>query len=337
MQDLHLHLSGATDPVELWTIIMEAGLKTGAKDYWAFEKTVMMDRGSVDDLDGYLKILHQIDEAQSSPLAIERSVYNAFVSSYLNGCEYLELRWNPYKRSQKFRVDLDRLIVAARAAYERAKMYFGIRGGQIFCLGRDLESVQNEAIWKKALQYHKKGVLGIDVAGPENKSLEAITDFVHYYKTARAMDMVTTVHAGETDHKGAEDELAFVLEKLRPQRIGHGIQIHKFPKLMKKASSAGTHFEICISSNLMTKAVPNLEKFVEIFRIFEDNQLKYSINTDSTYLLRTNIRKENEIYQSLKNGPKWKAEDAYRQQQKTQELNKKLKDLGVLAEKKDKE
>ena len=297
MRDIHLHLSGATDPVLLFELIQEAGLK-GAKDYWQFFKKVTADRSKVKDLDDYLEVLHIIDDAQSSPRAVELSVYNSYVNSYLNGCRYLELRWNPYKRSSKFKIDLDKLIISARAGYEKAKSTFGIDGGLMLCLGRDVSKEANEGIFKKAIKYHKKGVIGIDIAGPEKLQLH--DEFQNYYVTANAMEMETTIHAGETDHEGVEDELAFVLEKYKPNRIGHGVQIHRFPKLMKIASKNGIHFEICITSNLTTKAVESKEKFAEIFRIFEDNKIDYSINTDATFALDTNIHKENELYKEIK-------------------------------------
>jgi len=295
MRDLHLHLSGATPPEVLWEIVRESGLKTGAKTYWDFEQHTKMDK--VKDLDSYLKVLHAIDEAQSSPLAVERSVYSAYRSAYLAGCTYLELRWNCVKRSQHGRIDLDRLIVAGRAGYERARMMYGIQGGMILCLGRDCTEEENEALFKKAMQYHKKGVIGIDIAGPEKHEMP--DSFVHYYRAANAIEMLTTCHVGEYNHDGVDDEIAFVLEKLKPQRIGHGIQITRFPKLMKKAAADRIHFEICITSNLVTKAVADTQEMHKILNIMGENGLESTICTDATFPLNTNIAKETELLRKI--------------------------------------
>lgn len=298
MKDLHLHLSGATSPEVLWEIVRESGFKTGAKDYWEFERTIMMDRSKVKDLDTYLKVLRPIEDAQSSPMAIETSVYNAYRSSFLTGCTYLELRWDCVKRSQRGRIDLDSLIVAARAGYEKAKMIYGIHGGMILCLGRDSTEAENEALFKKTIQYNGKGIIGIDIAGPEKAHIP--DEFVHYFKAAEASNMITTCHIGETPHDGEEDEMAFVLEKLQPQRIGHGVQMAKYPKLLKRAAAAKIHFEVCISSNLVTRAVDSLEKFKEVFKAFEENGIEFSINTDAIFPLNTNIKKEHELLRQIK-------------------------------------
>lgn len=299
MKDLHLHLSGSTDPVLLFEIINETGLKLKTKDFMKFKDSLSMKKECVKNLEEYLSIIHIIDEAQSSPNAIAQSFFKSYVDAYVSGCNYLELRWNPYKRSQDFKIDFDKLIVAARSGYEKAKSIFGVEGGQIFCLGRDVNVAGNDAIFKKAIQYFNKGCIGIDLAGPESKC-PLRPEFETYYKTANALGMLTTMHVGEESYEGLEDVLATVIEKYKVQRIGHGVQIHKYPKLMKLAEQHNIMFEICISSNLVTQAVKNKEEYAKIFKIFENNNLKYTLCTDATYPLETTLAKEYQIYEEIK-------------------------------------
>ncbi len=299
MKDLHLHLSGATDPVLLFEIINETGLKLKTKNFFKFKDSLSMKNEGVKNLDEYIDVLSNIDDAQSSPKAIERSFYQSYVDAYCNGCDYLELRWNPYKRSQNFKIDFDRLIISARAGYERAKSIFGIDGGQILCLGRDVDTPANDAIFKKALQYFNKGVIGLDTAGPEAK-VPLKPELESYYKTANALGMMTTIHAGEENYDTVDETLATAIEKFKVQRIGHGIQIHRFPQLMKIAEKAGVMFEVCITSNLTTRVVKDLEEYAKIFKIFEDNNLKYTLCTDAVYPIDTNLKKEYETYEKIK-------------------------------------
>ncbi|MDR1494656.1 MAG: hypothetical protein LBI29_01295 [Rickettsiales bacterium] len=298
MKDLHLHLSGGTSHALLFEILNESGRKVRTNSYREFVEALTMNPVKTRNMDNYLEINHIIDDTQSSPRAVELSVYDSYKNAFLNGCSYLELRWNPYKRSQNFKVDLDRLIVAARSGFERANSIFGIDGSMIFCLGRDCTEEQNESIFKKAVQYCRRGVIGLDVAGPEAK-VHLKPEFEQYYKIANAIGLTTTIHCGEILYDGLEDVLATVLEKYKPERIGHGVQIHRYPNLMKMASSAGIMFEVCISSNLMTRVVKSKREFSNIFKIFEDYQLKYTICTDATFPLGTNIARENEIYRNI--------------------------------------
>jgi len=299
MRDIHQHLSGGASLRCTWSVIQDSGLKTGIKSYREFVTAMsLLNKGS---LEQYISVLHRIDRAQSSPYALKACTYDAFVSSYIAGCDYLELRMNITKRSADGAIDLDALIVSARSGFELARSQFGIDGGLILCLGWDCSDDANEASYRKALHYRGKGVIGIDVAG--SYSLSTATQraaFAGYYRAAKAVGLMTTCHAGEVDHPGLEEELDWALNQLEPDRIGHGIKILQFPELIKKAQSLKPTFEICISSNLATGAVKKLEDFKAIFRGFEEHGLKYVICTDATHPLETDIRRENELYNSLK-------------------------------------
>jgi adenosine deaminase len=313
MKDLHAHLSGSTNPIVLWELIKESGYKFKASNYWDFLQQVTVDRRAVKDLDGYLRLVHIIDKVQSSPEAIKISVYDAFRSAFLAGCTELELRFNPVKRSQDGSIDLDALIVFARAGMEKAKMNFGMEGGLILCLGRDVTPEANMAIFNKAVKYFNKGVIGIDIAGPYSVPKREVEDYFAYmqlvhdrhkfeeiYRKANEMGMLTTVHCGEESHWAVKEEIQYTLHYLCPKRIGHGIQITRFPDLIEVAKGYNPHFEVCISSNFATGAVKSEEEFARIFRTFNEAGLEYSINTDSTYLLGTDIRKENALFERIK-------------------------------------
>jgi adenosine deaminase len=87
-----------------------------------------------------------------------------------------------------------------------------------------------------------------------------------------------------------------VLEKLAPSRIGHGVLAAASDEAVRKLAEAGTVLEICPSSNLRTRAVPNLEALGQALRKFEEAGVRYTINTDGPYLLNTHLRYE---YQML--------------------------------------
>lgn len=297
MIDKHLHLSGATNPCTLFELIKENGFKTKSSTYWEFADTVQMDKSKVKTLDDYLEVLHLIDDAQSYPRAIERCFYEAYRDSYLHGATELQLRWNPVKRSQDQKIDLDSLIVAARAGGERAKNYFGIGGSMILCMGRDISDAANAALFNKAVKYNGKGIIGIDVAGSEKIPLNK--EFKHYYNFAGSIDMERTIHVGETFNDSTEEELRLVIEEFKPNRIGHGIQIVKFPELAKQAAKQGIEFEICITSNLTTKAVETMDDYAYIMRKFEEFGLRWTVCTDATYTIGTNIYKENELMKQI--------------------------------------
>jgi adenosine deaminase len=102
------------------------------------------------------------------------------------------------------------------------------------------------------------------------------------------------VHTGETNATGPES-VRQVLRDIKPERIGHGIQAVHDVELMRELAEAGTVLEICPSSNLLTRAVSGWEELKDILAKFKKNNVRYTINTDGPYLMRTNMKREIEL------------------------------------------
>jgi adenosine deaminase len=298
MIDKHLHLSGSASARTLWELVYDSGYKTGIKTFNEFENfTSLRNSGS---LDAYLKVLHWLDKIQSSPLAVKACVYDAYVSSFMAGCEELELRFNATKRSQDGTIDLDAIIISARAGLEMASSRFGIKGSLAMCLGWDCSDEANWACTNKAIDYVGKGITTIDIAGPSHLATDDKRQlFTSMFDKAKKGGLVTTCHAGEIVHDSLEAELEWTLYKLRPDRIGHGIQLVKYPKLLAVAA-ANCEFEICISSNIASGAVTGLEEFVGIFKALEHVNAKWTLCTDATFPLGTNIAREHYLFDEIK-------------------------------------
>jgi adenosine deaminase len=283
-------------PHVLWAIAHDHGFKLPVKSYWDFCDLVYADPKKVSSLGDYLDIMHQwTEKIQSSPAAIERSVYEIIGKEYRSSrVSQIELRFNPMKRNLGGERDLDHIIAAAIRGMERACLAYGIRAGLIFCLAREFEYGLNEIIVKKAERYKSRGVIGIDLAGPEQHRLELGEDVDRYrdlYARARAAGLGTTIHTGETTHTGPEGVLA-VIEKLRPDRIGHGIAAAQSDEAMRKLIEQSVVLELCPTSNLRTRAVTGIAEFGQIWKRLRQAGVRLTVNTDGTYLLGTTLRAE---------------------------------------------
>src|SRR5919197_6147399 len=88
------------------------------------------------------------------------------------------------------------------------------------------------------------------------------------------------------------EEIAEVVEELRPDRIGHGILAAGDAEVMRELREAEIVLEICPTSNLLTKALPDEEAVRETFRTFVDNGVLFTIATDGPEMMRTHLRDE---------------------------------------------
>ena len=300
LADLHIHVGGAVAPHILWSIAHEQGFKLPVADYWEFKELVSARPGKVRSLEEYLAVLHQwTEKIQSSPQAMERSVYEIIGKEYRSSrVSLIELRFNPMKRNVGGERDLDHIVHATLRGMDRAVLEYGVRAGLIFCLAREFDHRLNEILVEKAIRYRKRGVVGIDLAGTERHAIELVPAEVARYRDlfarARSAGLKTTVHTGETAGTGAEGVRA-VVEQLEPHRIGHGIRAAQDERVMDLLRERGVVLEICPTSNLATRAVGSVEELGEILQRFWQHGVKFTINTDGPYLLDTSLRREVEL------------------------------------------
>ncbi|HXG40952.1 MAG TPA: adenosine deaminase family protein [Candidatus Limnocylindrales bacterium] len=288
LAELHCHLGGAVTPAIMWSIAHAQGIKLPTRDYWEFREMITVSRRSR-SFDGYLQLFHWTELIQSSPLAIERSVYEVIGGAYRkNNITTMELRFNPMKRNRGGEQDLDHIIAAALRGMDRAMLEYPVKPGLIFCLDRAFPYELNEIIAEKAIAWRDRGVVGIDIAGPESATFR-VADYRRLFRRVRQFGLGITVHTGEA---GPVDEVARVVELLEPDRIGHGVKAAYDPRAMAMIRERGIVLEICPSSNLNTRVVSGWDEFRWIFDTLRRNEVRFTISTDGPEMLRTYLRDE---------------------------------------------
>jgi adenosine deaminase len=295
LTDLHIHLGGAVAPHTLWELAHQQGLKLPVSNYWQFVDFITIDSSRIHSLDDYLNYFHWTERIQSSPLAVERSVYEIIAKEYRSSnVTQLELRFNPMKRNREGEQDLDHIIHAALRGLERVVLDYHVKAGLIFCLAREFPYDLNKIIVEKAMLYHHRGVVGIDLAGSESGGSdfkEKTGKYADLFSRAREHGLGITVHVGETKDSPASDVVA-VVEMAKPHRIGHGIQSAFSEDALKVLREKNICLEICPTSNLQTHAVENIGQLRTVMQTFLEARVPITINTDNPYLSRTNLRYE---------------------------------------------
>ena len=109
---------------------------------------------------------------------------------------------------------------------------------------------------------------------------------------ARGAGLGVTIHVGEEGGDMGREEIGEVVEVLRPDRIGHGILAAGDDELMAALREAEIVLEICPTSNLLTKALPDDEAVRDTFRSFLAAGVQFTIATDGPEMMRTHLRDE---------------------------------------------
>lgn len=296
--DLHNHLGAAVDPAIMWSIAHTQGIKLPSKNYWDFEKLITIaqsdDYQSVAEVDKQL--FYWTELIQSSPVAVETSVQSVIGGGYRK-CNITvhELRFNPMKRNRGGEQDLDHIIMAALRGMDRAILeYPQVKAGLILMLDRTFPYALNEIIMRKALKYKNRGIVGLDIAGPQVKKFQ-MKKYVGLFKEAKKQGLGVTIHTGE---EGNLAEMRQVVKLIKPDRIGHGFLCWQDKKLMQDLVKHNITLELCPTSNLKCGVIKSLNEERKIYQTLHQNKVKLTINTDGPEMYRTNLFKELEFLQT---------------------------------------
>ncbi len=289
LAELHVHLGGSVDPAVMWEIAHAQGIKLPTKDYWKFVDLVTVSPRRKKTFDGYLSLFKWTELIQSSPLAIESSVYQTIAGAYRkNNITLMELRFNPMKRNRGGEQDLDHIMMAAVRGIDRASLEYPVRTGIIVCLDRTFSPKLNGILLEKAIRFSGRGVVGIDVAGPARNGF-GYSEVSDLFKRARKEGLGLTVHAGEDE---GHDSVREVVDLLDPDRVGHGVRSSEEPKTMELLEERGVVLEVCPTSNLDTGVFRDKGELKKVLGVLKRHGVKMTINTDGPEMLRTNLRGE---------------------------------------------
>jgi adenosine deaminase len=292
LAELHVHVGAAVEPSILYSMAHAQGIRLPVSGYWGFVDLVTADPTRVKTHDGYLALFHWTELIQSSPSAMGTCVASIIGGGYRHAnIDLIELRFCPAKRNRSRELDLDHIILAAVHGMQRALLeYPEVQAGLILSTDRSLRPEVNAAIVRKAIRFRDMGVVGVDLAGPEAHGFGGVRALERVFAEAREAGLGLTFHTGEVP--GSEGEMLEVLDRIRPDRIGHGVQAAGQPHLLERIHRDGVVLELCPTSNLRTHVVPTLEEYRRVVDRLDEFGVAYTLNTDGPEFLVTDLPSE---------------------------------------------
>lgn len=283
--DIHAHMGSSVAAHTIWEIANKNGIKLGTKDYRTFIDAMSVKSKMEHSV--YLNKFHLTQMVQSSPDAMETCVYEAISSAYRkSNLKSIELRFNVLLRNNNNYYDLDNLIFRSCVGLQRAMMvYPDIKAGIIMEANRDSTYDQSMIIVNKAIKFMYMGIVGIDVSGPnpQNFNIEKFSDM---YNMGKEAGLMSTFHTGEMT---GCDEIEWILDNLKVNRIGHGVRCVESVETMKKMADYGICLEICPTSNIKLGVVKDLESMGDVLDKLDKFNIDYTINSDGPLFLGNTV------------------------------------------------
>jgi adenosine deaminase len=116
-----------------------------------------------------------------------------------------------------------------------------------------------------------------------------VADHVEALRVAHAAQLPVTIHAGEGF---GPRSIRQALELGRAARIGHGTRLGEDPALLAEVREAGIVLEICLTSNVQTRAAASYE--AHPLRAFFDQGLPVTLCTDNRLMSGVTLTREYE-------------------------------------------
>lgn len=277
--ELHLHLEGAFTIETLYRLIHKYGGDPTIRSLEDIKQKFYYEK-----FEDFIRTWYWKNNFFRTGDDFELSTYETLVNLKQQNIVYIEAFFSPWD-FEKNGISMEEITESVIRGCEHAEQDTGIQWKLIADLNRDhgpeaaLKNVEKIAVYKN------QGVVGIGLGG--NESLHPATQYVDVFREAKALGLRRVAHAGEAD--GAESVSSAIID-LNAERIGHGVRAIDNPDLMNLLKRSQIPIEVCITSNVMTGAVPSMHEHP--VKQFLQQGLKVTINTDDPTMFNCTLNDE---------------------------------------------
>ena len=284
--ELHCHLDGSLRIDTILRLALEQGVELPSNNKSILE-SILMVTDNTGSLEEYLKKFEIILSILQTPDALTKVAYELAMDCWKDGIRYLEIRYCPELHT-KDGMTLSDTVEAVKLGLKQAEKKCGIITGIIICSLRNMSPSNSLELSKLAVKYKNKGVVGFDLAGieenfPAKKHKEAFYLILNN-------NINTTIHAGETF---GPQSIHQAIHICGAHRIGHGTRVYEDIDLLNYINDHRIPLEICLTSNIHTKAVSSISKHP--FKYYINEKVRVTINTDNRLISNTSLSNEYEI------------------------------------------
>lgn len=278
--ELHVHLEGSITPL----IFRQLSRKYQTEYQELSLQRIVRQLFCYPDFDGFLKTFKVVCEHLREP-ADSLRVLDALVESFLaQNIRYAEIIYAP---SIPRRLERDGEEILA-ALLERSEE---IESSQELKIRWILDCVRQwggeEAQWTAELahKFQSRGVVALGLGGDENSV--PMEEYREVFSWARAHQLYAHVHAGEV---GEVDQVWSAVRVFGANRIGHGIQAARDPRLMGYLREHAIGLDVCLTSNVKTQVWTGISSHP--FQLLFKRGVPVTLNTDDPGLFQTSLTAE---------------------------------------------
>lgn len=281
--ELHCHLDGSLRVDTIMKFAKQYSVKLPVEGREKLEKFLHAGENS-NSLTEYLKVFDATCSVLQWEETLERATFELAEDCAEENVRYLEVRFSPVLHLEKG-LKITTVIEAVLRGKEIAERNFDIKIGIIICGLRHMKPEVSILLAELCIAYKNRGVVGYDLAGDEYN--HPAKDHKEAFYLIINNNINTTVHAGEAS---GPESIHQALHWVRANRIGHGTRLRENGDLLNYVNDHRIPLEMCITSNVQTKAVETYVKHP--LKFYFDYGLRVTVNTDNRLVSNTTLTKE---------------------------------------------
>ncbi len=281
--ELHCHLDGSMRVETIVDLAKKDGIKLPSDDLNELRKILEVGM-NCKSLEEYLLPFDITTQVLQTKEALVRATYELAEDAAEENVRYLEIRFAPLWHIKKG-LSLNQVIEAVIEGSKKAENTFNIKIGIIICGIRHTPPADTLKVAEIAVAYKNRGVVGFDLAGAE-KDFPAKDHKEAFYLIINN-NINTTAHAGEAY---GPESIAQAIHYINANRIGHGTRLREDGDLLNYINDHRIPVEMCITSNVQTKAVETFEDHPAKF--YFDLGLRVTLNTDNRLISNVTLTDE---------------------------------------------
>lgn len=283
--ELHCHLDGTLSLPAIRKLANMADIILPNSDK-ELRKYVIAP-AQTESLVDYLKTFEFIRPLLQTKEALRFAAYDVARQAALENVIYIEIRFAPELSMDKDLTASD-TVLAVLEGLADAQKEFNIVARALVCGMRQSSHKTTKDIIKHIVDLAPKGLVGFDFAGDEfSYPTDSLVDLIQEVKRS---GYPMTLHAGEC---GCAKHIADSLN-LGIKRMGHVTALTGQRDLIKRFVEEDAVAEMCLTSNLQTKAASSIQSFP--YQELYDAGGKITINTDNRTVSDTNLTKEYSLF-----------------------------------------
>jgi adenosine deaminase len=216
--------------------------------------------------------------------SLERIAFELLEDAAKENVKYIEIRFAPLLHTQKG-LSIKEIIKSVICGIKKAESMYEIKGNIILICLKNMSIEDNLLVVKEGRRFLTKGVVGIDLAGPEEEGFSR--KFKSLIDEAREYGYRITIHAGEA---ASGENVIDAITLLKAERIGHGVRIQGMKEALELVKYENVTLEMCPTSNIQTKAVEDFCNY-PLYDFYKYG-IKVTINTDNRTVSNVDLTHE---------------------------------------------